>query len=191
MVLLTLAATPAAAQPLVYGGGMFAADMGDRGAYQTLGTFPAAGGFIGLRFHEAWSIEFHVDQGFGKSPERPHIEIYGSSIVQDHAGHSRSVYVTWKSRRPGRARIAATMGISMRLFETHTLSVRNEITDYPARLGVTRTDGGAGWSGGVLVPITLAGRWSIAPEVRTTFGVSGESGGYFQFYPGVRIMWGF
>jgi hypothetical protein len=199
--LFTLVATLAAgaaetsAEPRLYGGGIAAVDAGSRGAFDTLGTtMPAAGGFIGLRFHDSWSIEWHADRAFAESAEREHLEIYGRSIVQDRAGGGFAVLAAWKVRRGRRVGAAVTMGVAVRTLRTYTLTINKIIPDdpYPARLGVSRTDAGVGLAGGILFPTDLGGRWSLAPELRVLpFGVTAESGGYAQVYAGVRLMWGF
>ena len=194
LAFLMLLASPLSAQSGFYGGGMVAADVGSRGAFDTLGTFPTAGGFIGVRFHDAWSIEFHLDRGFAESAEREKIEIFGRSTIQDRAGEGRAFLLTWNWRHRSRVGAAVAMGISTRSFSTHRLSITRTIPDdpYPVKLGVASEDGGVGWTGGVLFPIAVGGRWSLAPELRVTpLGVTAESGGYRQFYTGVRVMWGF
>ena len=189
---LLLIAGPAAAQSRFYAGGAVAADAGSRGTFD-LGTYPTAGGLIGLRFHDAWSIELHLDRAFARSAEREEIEIFGRSTVQDRAGGGYSLFVTWKLRRRSRVGAAVMIGISTRSFSTHRLSITRDPPDdpYPVAPGVAYEDGGAGWSGGVLFPVALGGGWSLAPEVRGTLGLTGEHGTYGQIYTGVRAMWGF
>jgi hypothetical protein len=116
-LVVALTSVPASAQSPFYGGGIVAADAGSRGAFDTLGTFPAAGGFIGWRFHDAWSIEFHVDRGLAESAEREKIEIFGRSTVQDRAGGGYSVLFAWKSRHRSRVGAAVTMGMSTRVVQ--------------------------------------------------------------------------
>ena len=111
LALLTLTASPLAAQSIVYGGGIVAADTGRHGTFD-LDTFPAAGGFVGLRFHDSWSIEFHFDRGLGASPERQRIEIFGHSTVEDRPGLGRAVLFVWKARQGGKVGAAVTMGIA-------------------------------------------------------------------------------
>ena len=100
----------------------------------------------------------------------------------------------WKRNRPrSRVGLGATFGIAARALESHR--VRTIIThpDDPsvARIDEPLRDGGAGWAGGVFVPIRLAGGWSLAPEVRVAMAVTAESGGWLQIAPGARVMWGF
>ena len=186
VVLLSLVAGTAAAQSRVYGGGTVAIDSGSRGAYDTLGTsFPAAGGFIGFRFHDAWSMEVHADRAFAESAEQE-VVISASERynVRDRAGNGFAVLAVWKTRRQSRVGAAVTMGIAMRGFRTERVSTGDPAGGYPV-------DAGAGLAGGVLVPIFLGRGWSLAPEVRVNPGLTAEHGGYFQFYSGVRAMWGF
>jgi hypothetical protein len=184
-------AAPAAAQPSFYGGGTVALDAGSRGTID-LGAFPAVGGFAGWRFHDAWSVEFHVDRGFARGPEEERLEIYGRSTIQDRAGEGFSLLFAWKSRHEGRVGAAVTMGISARFFPAHTLTITRTNPDdpYPASLGETSENVGAGWTGGAMFPIAIGGRWSLAPEVRVTLGLT-ENSFYTQVYSGVRAMWGF
>ena len=53
----------------------------------------------------------------------------------------------------------------------------------------------AGPTGGLLLPITLGGGWSVAPELRVGLHFSSEGiygdGLYAPVYSGVRVMWGF
>ena len=188
VVSMSLVAGTAAAQSRVYGGGTVAIDSGSRGAYDTLGTsFPAAGGFIGFRFHDAWSMEVHGDRAFAESPERETvISIFERYAVRDRAGNGLAVLAVWKTRRQSRVGAAVTMGIAMRGFRTERVSDKkiDPNDGYPV-------DAGAGPAGGVLVPIVLGSGWSLAPEVRVSVGAFGEHGGYLTFYSGVRAMWGF
>jgi hypothetical protein len=193
-VLLSLIPSPARAQLRLYAGGTVGMNAGTGSPFDTVGTFAAAGGFVGWRFHDAWSLEFHLESGFGESAEREELEIFGHSIVQDVAGRGGSVLLTWKLRQGSRVGAAVTMGLSMMGFRKERLSFTKDRPDdpYPVSLGTARTDGGGGWTGGVFFPIALGGRWSIAPEVRITpLAVTGESGAYRQVYAGVRGMWGF
>jgi hypothetical protein len=192
---LLLLPQPAAAQSSVYAGASGAVIVFDASSptLDTLGPFSAVGGFVGLRIHDAWSIELHLDQGFGESPERERLEFFGRSFIQDRVGRGFAVLGVWKRRVRSRVGLAATFGLAARALETHT--VRTIITnpDDPslASIDEPQRDGGAGWTGGVFVPIRLAGGWSIAPEVRVAVALTGERGGWVQVGPGVRVMWGF
>ena len=161
---------------------------------ERLNPFGALGGFVGVRFHKAWSIELHLDQGFGESAERERLEGFGRSFVVDRMDRGFAVLGVWKRNRPlSRVGFGVTFGIAGRTLTTHR--VRTIIThpDDPsvARIDEPLRDGGAGWAGGVFVPIRLGGGWSLAPEVRVAMAITGERGAWLQVAPGGRVMWGF
>ena len=118
VTLLALTATPAAAQQRFYFGGTVAADSGDRGSLNSLGTFPAAGGLVGWRFNDGWSIEVHVDRGFKEGTPHFRLGHFGSDRLDDKAGEGWGVFAAWKSRPGGRVAFAALMGLSERRFQT-------------------------------------------------------------------------
>ena len=185
--LVAMLAPVAASAQAIYGGGLVAADAGTRGF--DLGTIPAVGGFVGLRFHDALSIELHLDRAFGESAERERVELFGHSMVKDRAGAGRAVLFVWKVRHPARVGAALTVGLSTRLFSTDRVSITN--TDPNLPLGPVVREMGVGWTGGALLPIAIGGRWSLAPEVRLTGGLTAEHGTFTQIYSGARVMWGF
>jgi hypothetical protein len=196
---LVLTATPAAAQQRFYFGGVVAADGGSRGSLDSLGTFPAIGGLVGWRFNDGWSIEFHVDHGFKEGTPHFRLGHFGRDMLEDKAGEGYGVFAIWKSRPIGRVSFAASMGISERRFETtRTVGVDRPVNLPPDDVllqGETRKTQAAGPTGGVLVPISLGGGWSVAPEVRfsmafTSEGIYGD-GIYGRWYSGARVMWGF
>lgn len=192
LVVFSLLPGSAAAQSF-YGGGIVAGDAGSRGAFDSLANFPAAGGFVGLRVRPEWSFELHVDRGFGRSATREQLDAFGRSTMRDRAGNGYALLATWKTRHGRRLGAAVTMGMAMRRFRTERLTFANSDPNdpTPVRLGTSFEDAGIGLSGGVLIPIRLVGRWSLAPEARATIGASRESGRYAQFYPAMRLMWGF
>jgi hypothetical protein len=195
---LVLLAHPAAAQSQFYVGGTVAVDSGDRGTMD-LRTVPTAGGVVGWRFNDAWSIEFHLDRGFAEGDPHGRIGFFGTDTLVDSAREGFAVLGVWKSRPIGRAAVAATMGISERRFRTtRTIGIDRPVNlppDDPLLQNETDTTQAAGFTGGVLVPIALGGRWSIAPEVRIAFHFTSEGiygdGVYAPVYTGVRVMWGF
>ena len=193
---LVLLARPASAQSSVYAGASGAATALDASSptLDTLSPFAAAGGFVGLRFHDAWSLEIHLDRAFGESAERERLEGFGRSFVQDRVGRGFALLAVWKRSRPlSRIGFGVTFGVAARALATHR--VRTIIThpDDPsvAWIDEPQRDGGAGWAGGVFVPIRLGGGWSLAPEVRVALAVTGERGAWVQIAPGARVMWGF
>jgi hypothetical protein len=202
-LLLTLAAVvlvahPAAAQPRFYAGGTFAADSADRGSME-LRTVPTAGGLVGWRFSDAWSLEFHLDRGFAEGDPHGRIGHFGTDILEDSAREGFAVLAIWRSRPLGRVAFAASMGLSERRFRTtRTIGIDRPVNlppDDPLLQNQTGTTQVAGPTGGVMLPIALGGGWSIAPELRVGFHFTSEGiygdGLYAPVYSGVRVMWGF
>jgi hypothetical protein len=209
LVMLGVAAAPAAAQPRIYAGAATALDEGQRGNID-LERVPAAGGLIGWRFNDSWSAELHADRAFGESSPRAfetlvhsegtlRSEIYGRAVVQDRAGEGVSLLAVWRSGRSGRVRAAVTMGASERRFRTHHVMTISRIgpdvtlpPEHPLRQARDETSilKARGLTGGVMIPITVTGRWTVAPEVRLTRGLWK---GYISSYmlAGARVMWGF
>lgn len=189
---LVVTAVPAAAQSPFYAGVNIATERGTPGTFDVR-SFPTLGGFVGVRVHDAWSFELHVDRGFGESAERPRNDIFGESVVVDRPGWLRAVLVTWAPLRGGRVGLAVTAGISGRALSTERVSITHPRPDapFPPELGPVTKDGSGGWTAGLVVPITLGDAWSIAPEIRGNFGFTGEHGLYTTASAGVRMMWGF
>ena len=202
-LLLTLAtlvviAHPSAAQSKFYVGGTVAADTADRGS-MALGSVPAAGGLVGWRFSDSWSIEFHLDRGFATGEPHPRVGFFGTDSLKDEAREAFAVLAIWKSRPFGRLTCAASMGLSERRFRTtQTIGIDRAVNLPPNdpllqdRTGITQV---AGPTAGVLFPIALGAGWSVAPELRVGFHFSSEGiygdGFYVPVYSGVRVMRGF
>jgi hypothetical protein len=215
VVFLLLLASPLTAQSVFYGGATLAADAGGRGPID-LGTFAAAGGFVGWRFVENWAVEFHVDQGFGENPgrtfegllyaqdgggpaDRERRGIFGQSTWGYRAREAFSLLFVWQPPHTGRVGAAVTMGISRRRFQTHHViritGVGPDVTyppDHPILQGLDETwdTVGGGGAGGVMFPIRVARQLTLAPELRVTLGLITDESTYKQFYSGVRVMWG-
>lgn len=207
---------PASAQSTFYGGGSVAADAGGRGPVD-VGTFAAAGGLVGWRFTRHWSVEFHLDRGFGEGDPRTFegllyaqqgspgtvLErggVFGRSTWQDRPKAGWAALAVYATRHPGRVDLALYGGVSERRFETHHVttitSVGPDVTwpqDHPNLQDRDEqwTVKGGGLTGGVMVPVRLAERISVAPEFRVTLGIITDESTYKQFYSGVRVMWGF
>ena len=193
-----LVAAPASAQSRFYAGGIVAAESGPPGSID-LGTFPAAGGLVGWRFNDAWSIEFHVDRGFREGTPHGRLGHFGVDTLQDRAAGGHGVLAIWKSRQRGRVAAAVSMGLSGRRFKTErTVGVDRPVNlppDDPLLQNETGTTQAAGPTGGFMLPVSLGGGWSVAPELRvavafTSDGIYGD-GIYLRLYSGVRVMWGF
>lgn len=114
---LVLVAHPAGAQPRFYFGGTVAADSADRGSMD-LRSVPAAGGLLGWRFNDGWSIEFHLDRGFAEGDPHGRIGHFGTDTLKDYAREGVAVLAIWKSRPLGRVAVAASMGLAERRFRT-------------------------------------------------------------------------
>ena len=209
LVLVVLIATPAAAQSRLYVGGAVGLDEGIRGNID-IGTVPAAGGLIGWRFHENWSVEFHADRAFGESPvhlferllytgQTLTSEVYGRVVSQDRAGESFALLAVWRSRPSGRVRVALAMGFSERRFRTReTMTISRVGPDVPLPpehpllqpTDETTTLRARGLTVGFMVPITLGPRWTVAPEIRLTRGLwQGHIS--TSALAGARVLWGF
>jgi hypothetical protein len=213
VVFLLVLASPVMAQPRFYGGASLAADSGGRGQVD-VGTFPAAGGLVGWRFSDGWSLEFHLDHGFGEGPERvsegllfsqlggldrERTGVFARSTWQDRPSRGFAVLAVWKARLEGRADVAFTMGVSERRFRArHTTTITGvgpDVTYPPDHPNLQDRDesrilAGGGLAGGLLVPVKVAGAVTVAPELRMTLGLISDESAYKQFYAGVRMMWG-
>lgn len=193
-------AAPVSAQSSTrfYTGGMAAVDSGNPGS-MNLQNIPAAGGMVGLRLTRGLSFEVHVDRGFKESTPHPRIGHFGIDTLYDRAAGGSAVLFVWKSRPMGRVTIAGSAGFSRRFFRSERrIGVDRPVSlppDDPLLQDQKGTTQAAGPTVGVLVPISLGGKWSIAPELRlaiafTSEGIYGD-GAYGQAYSGVRVMWGF
>jgi hypothetical protein len=80
LVSLVLLSAPAVAQSGFYVGGTVATESAERGSMD-LRTFPAAGGLVGWRFSDAWSMEFHLDRGFAEGEPHGRLSPRQGSIV--------------------------------------------------------------------------------------------------------------
>jgi hypothetical protein len=198
LVSLVLLSDPAAAQSGFYVGGTVAADSAERGSMD-LRTFPAAGGLVGWRFSDAWSMEFHLDRGFAEGEPHGRLGFFGVDTLQDRADGGYAVLAIWKSRQLGRVAFAASMGLSERRFRTkRTIGIDRPVNlppDDPLLQDETGTTQAGGPTGGFLLPFMVGRGWSVAPELRVGFyftsdGIYGD-GLYLQLYSGVRVMWGF
>jgi hypothetical protein len=208
-----LMAAPAAAQSRFYVGAAIAADSGSRGPVD-VGTIPAAGGLVGWRFTDGWSVEFHLDRGFGEGNARifegllfsqagPPFEpagVFGRSVWQDRPAVGWAALAVYTARQPGRVDVSVYGGVSERRFRTrHTTTITSvgpDVTYPPGHPNLqdgdeAMTRSGGGLTGGVMFPIRLVERLTVAPELRLTLGLITDESTYKQFYTGARVMWGF
>lgn len=207
---------PALAQSSrIYAAGTVAADSGSRGPV-SIGTLGTAGGILGVRLSPGWSVELHADRGQGSASSsaealwtssapagasRAEIERLGVFARFDRsykAENGYSALVVWNARQPGRVNVALSAGLSTRFFKNRVVRTITRVPD-----GVSlddqrfqdgdesRTFNGGGITGGVLVPIRVAARVTVAPELRLSLGRMNNNAGYSALHTGVRVMWGF
>jgi hypothetical protein len=219
--LVSVGAVPAAAQSgRIYAAGVAGVNAGARGAVD-VGTVSTMGGLVGLRVTGAWSIEFEMDQGWGNSSERvfegllsaqlsgpgqptpqelEQYGVFGRSVWSDSTGRGYAAHVVWKTREPGRVNAAVFGGVSWRNFNSrHAVTITHVgpgVTYPPGHQATTssvshRPRTGGGLTGGVMVPIRVAGQLTVAPEVRYHNGIFPNGARYNVFQLGTRLMWGF
>ena len=196
---LVLVAPPAAAQSRLYVGGTAAVDSADRGSMD-LGTVPTAGGLVGWRFTDGWSIELHLDRGFAEGDPHGRIGHFGTDTLRDSAREGVAVLAIWKSRPLGRVALAVSMGLSERRFRTtRTIGIDRPVNLppddplLPERLGHHAGCGCDRWGAAPRSPSAEAGRSPLELRVGLHFsseGIYGD-GVYAPVYSGVRVMWGF
>jgi hypothetical protein len=216
---LVLSAAPLLGQsstPRFYFGASTAADAGSRGPIPG-GAVPSAGGLVGIRITDAWSVEVELDRGFRTTERtaeaiwisyapanstRQEIERLGIRARFDRtqrAGAGFAVNVLWRSREAGRVNVGLFGGITARAFDSRvvrtTLFVPPEASLPPEHPDLqssdeTRNMTGGGYGGGLLILIAVTPTLTVAPELRYTHGLITDDP-YRVFRAGVRVMWGF
>ncbi len=221
LTLSVLALGPASAQgqttlPRFYIGATTGVDGGSRGNIPG-GAVPSAGGVIGIRLTDGWSIEAELEHGFwttGRTDEaiwtsfappnstREEIErlgIRGRFERTQTAGTGFTVQAVWRSREAGRVNVGLFAGVAARAYQSRvfrtTLNVPPEINlpaDHPYRQpeDETRTMTGGGPSGGLLVFVRVTERLTIVPELRYTHGLITDDP-YRVLRTGVRVVYEF
>ena len=152
-----------------------------------------------LALHDAWSLEFHLDRGFREGTPHGRLGHFGVDTLQDRAAGGLAVLAIWKSLQRGRVGVAISMGLSERRFRTErTVGVDRVVRlppDDPLLQNETGTTMAAGPIGGFMLPVSLGGGWSVAPELRVSFPFTSDGiymdNVYLRLYSGVRVMWGF
>ena len=221
LLLVVWAAVPSVAQSnRAYVSGVFATNSGSRGPVD-VGTFPTAGGLVGLRLSGAWSVEVELDRGFGESSERvfeglllsqvtgpgPHSRedleragVFGRSVHRESVATGYSAHVVWRSQEPRRVNVALLGGLSWRTFDrfhSTTITAVGPAVTYPPghpnlrSFEEVRPLTGGGLTGGLMVPIRMTSRLTLAPEFRVTLGLITDESTYKVAHTGVRVMWGF
>jgi hypothetical protein len=216
-VLVLAATTDALAQQSrVYVALTTAADAGERGNIPG-GAVPSAGGLIGIRLSDAWSLELEAERGFRttsagsgesllvsypptRTPTREEIELYGIRARSDRtqiAGPGWSAHAVWRSREPGRVNVGLLAGVSSRVYTTRLVRTTTFVSPLlepgsyhlPDERSSRRMAAG-GLSGGVVVLVRVTRHLTIAPEFRFTAGLITDDP-YRVFRSGVRAMWSF
>jgi hypothetical protein len=199
-----------------YVGASTAVDAGSRGLIPG-GAVPSAGGIVGVRITDAWSLEVELERGLrttGRTSEAvwlsfapmnassAEIERLGIRARFDRtqtAGAGFTAQVVWRSREPGRVNVGLFAGVAARAYDSRvvrtTLYVPPEANlrpDSPHLQGADerRRMTGGGPSGGLLVFIRMTPRLTIVPELRYTHGLITDDP-YRVFRTGVRVLWSF
>jgi outer membrane protein with beta-barrel domain len=198
-----------------YAGGAIAASR--LTADEVQGTYPTTGGVFGVRLTRAFSVEADLTRGLRKltrTREGTSISFAGRGAsreeIERQAVHRRwqnewaptmnlAMLAVWRSTAPSRVRPAAYVGVTAARYKEDYSSV---VTALPAVVPVPADDSNllpqrqvinrmrGGLTGGVMFPITITGRLSVAPEVRYTYGSIGDEK-HNLLRTGVRILWGF
>ena len=203
--------------PRFYASATTAVDGGTRGNIPG-GAVPSAGALFGVRFADAWSLEFEAEHAFrtttagsgeatllsfppNRNPTREEIEAYGIRTRDERkqtAGNGWSAHVMWRSREAGRVNVGLLTGLSARAYQARLDRRTTWVSPllnlpatykYPDEVS-SRTMTAGGLTGGVVVFVRVTDSLSIAPEFRVTWGLITDDP-YRVFKSGVRVMWGF
>jgi hypothetical protein len=218
VAVLAVGANSAAAQSTwIYAAAVGGADHGGPDVVQ-IGTTSTVGGLVGFRVSEAWSLEVELDAGSGRSSERvydgllssrppgpgphtaedyQHYAEFARVVTRDTAGGGYSGQLVWRSRLPGRVNVAVLGGVAGRTFTTHTSITMTShgpgvifpTTDRQQLDKITSRE----IMGGVMAPIRVANRVSVAPELRYRYyaGLLNDKGAHRVVQLRARVMWGF
>lgn len=186
-------------------------------ADEVKGGSPSAGAVIGLRLTPAFSVEADVSRGLRKvtrTYEGTFISFAerGASReeIERQAVHRRwhnewsptmnlAALAVWRSTSPSRVHPAVYAGVTVARYDEVYSSVVTALPDVvpiaadhanllPQRQSINRTRGGL--TGGFMVPITITGALSVAPELRYTYGSIGDEK-HNVLRAGLRILLGF
>ena len=216
-----LAMGPVSAQgqtilPRFYIGASTGVDGGSRGNIPG-GAVPSAGGLVGLRITDAWSVEVELEHGFrttGRTDEavwisfappnstRQEIERLGIRARFDRtqtAGPGFTAQAVWRSREAGRVNVGLFAGVAARAYQSrvvrttlHVPPEANLSADHPyvQAEDERRTMTGGGPSGGLLIFVRITDRVTIVPELRYTHSLMRDDP-YRVFRMGVRAILSF
>ena len=181
------------------------------------GAAPTGGLIIGVRFTPSFSLEADVSRAFQtieRSYEGPSTSFAppGSSYdeIVRQAVHRRwdiewtptmnlAALAVWRSTARSRLGAAVYGGVTLARYREETRTVVTALPDVvpvppdnpslqPTEEIGTRNRGGL--TGGLMVPIRIAGSLSVAPELRLVYGSMGDEK-HNLVRGGVRVLWGF
>ena len=175
--------------PRFYIGASIGVDGGSRGNIPG-GAVPSAGGLVGLRITDAWSVEVELERGFrttGRTDEAvwisfappistlPEIERLGIRARFDRTQNAETgfaAHALWRSREEGRVNVGVFAGIAARAYRSrvvrttlHVPPEANLSADHPyvQPEDEQRTLTGGGPSGGLLIFVRITERVTIVP----------------------------
>jgi hypothetical protein len=212
---LGLSVASAQDSPRLYAGGALSASRVT--ADEVKGATPTGGVIVGVRLTPSFSVEADVSRGFHKIQRSyegtsqsfaPPGSSYDDIVRQ--AVHRRwdiewtptlnlAALAVWRSTSPSRVGAAVYGGVTLARYREETRTV---VTALPAVVPVppdspsllpteqigTRNRGGL--TGGLMIPIRIAGSLSVAPELRVVYGSIGDEK-HNLVRGGLRVLWGF
>lgn len=213
--LLSIGIASAQDSPRFYAGGGLSASRVT--ADEVKGATPTGGLIVGVRLTPSFSVEADVSRAFRgirRSYEGPSESFAapGSSYdeIVRQAVHRRwniewtptlnlAGLAVWRSTAPSRVGAAVYAGVTFARYREETRTV---VTALPAVVPVpsnspslqpteqigSRNRGGL--TGGLMIPIRIAGSLSVAPELRVVYGSMGDEK-HDLVRGGVRVLWGF
>jgi hypothetical protein len=214
---LVVGVATAPAQSRLYAAATTAVEGGARGNIPS-GAVPSAGGLVGVRLTDAWSIEVEADRGFrtttagtGESllvsfppspnPTPQEIESYGIRARFDRTqtvGAGWSAHAVWRGRQPKRLNVGLLAGVSSRIHTSRVVRTTTFISplvdpsladQYPDETS-TRRMAATGLTGGLLLLVRITRQLTLAPEFRVTSGLI-TNDRFTVVRSGVRAMWSF
>jgi hypothetical protein len=216
-LMIWFAAPVAHAQPRIYVAATTAVDDGERGKING-GKVPSAGGLVGIRLTNAFSIEVEGERGFRtttagpteavlmsfpptRNPSPDEIVAYGIRTRDERmqkAGAGWSVHALWRSNEPGRINIGLLTGVSGRVYHTRlsrTTTFVSPLAQLPAGFPLpdeqsSRRMAAGGFTSGLVIFVRVTDRLTVAPELRFTAGMI-TNDPYRVLRSGLRASWNF
>jgi hypothetical protein len=186
-------------------------------ADEVKGSTPTGGFIVGVRLTPSFSVEADVSRAFHKiqrsyegtsesfaPPGSSYDEIVRQAVhrrwdIEWKPTLNFAALAVWRSTSTSRVGAAVYGGVTLARYREETRTV---VTALPAVLPVppdspsllpteqigTRNRGGL--TGGLMIPIRIAGSLSVAPELRVVYGSIGDEK-HNLLRGGVRVLWGF